>query len=400
MEINERRKKLMETVKSFNKDNKSEVFTLGSEIVDTPIIATGIKAVDDAIGGGVKRGGHTIIYGQFSVGKTALIMHLVANAQREGLNVCYVNTEKPISPDRFKFFGVDLDTLLYIEAPENAEIALEALRTLCKDKVIDLFIIDSTNGLCPISVQSKVKGEDVQERGLDKKNVAALPMTLSNFYNVVNAQVFRAKAAVVWIGQLRTKGIGSYITMDGLTGGNAQTFYAYQIIKLRHGQKADNPKIKVPNYFLDPDGKLRKETKSHDSGYDVVVKIDKTNSSKSLKQGEEIHVPYYYDSGFAQPKEEDNKFTIEGTDEQKDIIRQKLIEKGVMKSENPHIGSDFDEFYKKEIEPTLVPPTIEVNERKFTKEESVALDILDQRPEWKEPKRRGRKPGTKNKEKK
>jgi len=395
MEINERRKKLMESVKAFNKDAKSEVFTMGSEIVDTPVIATGISAVDAAIGGGVKRGGHTIIYGQFSVGKTALIMHLVANAQREGLNVCYVNTEKPISPDRFRFFGVDLDTLLYIEAPENAEIALEALRTLCKDKVIDLFIIDSTNGLCPISVQSKVKGEDVQERGLDKRNVAALPMTLSNFYNVVNAQVFRAKAAVVWIGQLRTKGIGSYITMDGLTGGNAQTFYAYQIIKLRHGQKADNPQIKVPNYFIDPDGKLRKETKSSDAGFDVVVKIDKTNSSKSLKQGEEIHVPYYYESGFAPQEINESTFTIEGTDEEKVIIKQHLIKKGIIKDDHDTIRISKDckwtENFKSPTED--VQPTLEGESDRAHLE-------LDEKIKPTAKKQRGRKPGSKNKEKK
>ena len=371
---NERRKRLMESVKAFNKDNKSEVFTMGNEIVDTPVIATGISAVDNAIGGGVKRGGHTIIYGQFSVGKTALIMHLVANAQKEGLNVCYVNTEKPISPDRFKFFGVDLDTLLYIEAPENGELALEALRTLCKDKVIDLFIIDSTNGLCPMSVQSKVKGEDVQERGLDKRNVAALPMMLSNFYNVVNAHVFRAKAAVVWIGQLRTKGIGSYITMDGLTGGNAQTFYAYQIIKLRHGQKADNPQNKIVHYFTDPDmDKLRKETVSEEAGFDVVVKLDKTNSSKSLKQGGEIHVPYYYESGFATPSLEE-KFIIDGTEEEKVFIAKKLAERGIVKVKVTDISE--------EVEPTLIPPTIPVDERKFTKEEIKALDA--------KPKKKGR----------
>jgi RecA/RadA recombinase len=355
---NERRKKLMETVKTFNKDNKSEVFTMGNEIVDTPIIPSGIKAFDEAIGGGVKRGGHTIIYGQFSVGKTALIMHLVANAQREGLNVCYVNTEKPISPDRFRFFGVDLDTLLYIEAPENAEVALEALRTLCKDKVIDLFIIDSTNGLCPISVQSKVKGEDVQERGLDKKNVAALPYTLSNFYNVVNAQVFRAKAAVVWIGQLRTKGIGSYITMDGLTGGNAQTFYAYQIIKLRHGQKADNPQLKTAHYFLDPDGKMHKETQSEEAGFDVVVKVEKTNSSKSLKQGGEIHIPFYYETGFGTPNLEEDKIVLDGTDEEKEVIREKLIEKGILKDDPDTLRISKDAKWTE----NFTPPTEELKE--------------------------------------
>lgn len=331
MEQSERRKKLMESVKKFNKDNKSEVFTLGSEIEDTPVIPFGIPAVDDFIGGGVKRGGHTIVYGQFSVGKTALIMHLVASAQHQGLNVCYVNTEKPISPDRFRFFGVDLDTLLYIEAPENAELALEALRTLCKDKVIDLFIIDSTNGLCPASVQSEIKGgQETKERGLIKRNVAALPMTLSNFYNIVNAQIYRAKAAVVWIGQLRTKGIGSYITMDGLTGGNSQLFFAYQIIRLRKGQKADNPKAKIANYSIGEDGKVHKKTEEEDIGFGVVAKLDKTNSSKSLKEGSETQFPFYYESGFKELENKDDQIVILGTEEEKKIIILKLIEKGIL----------------------------------------------------------------------
>jgi len=240
-----------------------------------------------------------------------------------------------------------------------------------------------------------VKGEDVQERGLDKRNVAALPMTLSNFYNVVNAQVFRAKAAVVWIGQLRTKGIGSYITMDGLTGGNAQTFYAYQIIKLRHGQKADNPQIKVPNYFIDPDGKLRKETKSSDAGFDVVVKIDKTNSSKSLKQGEEIHVPYYYESGFAPQEINESTFTIEGTDEEKVIIKQHLIKKGIIKDDHDTIRISKDckwtENFKSPTED--VQPTLEGESDRAHLE-------LDEKIKPTAKKQRGRKPGSKNKEKK
>jgi len=322
----ERRKKMMETVKKFNKANKSEVFTLGSDIEDAKVIPTGIEELDNFLGGGFKRSGHTIVYGAYSVGKTALILQAIAHAQKLGYLVCYVNTEKPIETERFKFFGVDLDALLYIEAPENAELALEALRTLCKDKVIDLFVIDSTNGLCPVSVQEKKEGV---ERGLDKKNVAALPMALSNFYNVVNAQIYRAKAAVVWIGQLRTKGIGSYFTRDGLTGGNAQLFYAYQIICMRRGQKADNPHTKVVHWFCDPDGGVHKETKPEDIGFDVVIKMDKTNSSKSSKELTDMHIPFYAESGFKKPSVED-RFVIEGTDEEKDIITKKLKEKGII----------------------------------------------------------------------
>ena len=107
--VNERREKLMQTMKSFNKSQKAEIFTLGNEIEDTPLIPSGIELFDNAIGGGFKQGGHTIIWGQYSVGKTALILHTIANAQLSDKLVCYVNTEKPIEVNRFKFFGINLD---------------------------------------------------------------------------------------------------------------------------------------------------------------------------------------------------------------------------------------------------------------------------------------------------
>jgi len=112
-----------------------------------------------------------------------------------------------------------------------------------------------------------------------------------------------------------------------------------------------------------------------------VVKLDKTNSSKSLKQGEEIHVPYYYESGFAQPKEEDNKFTIEvtATEEEKVIIKQKLIEKGILNPDYPGFNEEPKAYSA--CDGTAIPPTIETNERPFTKEEIKALD---------KPKKKGR----------
>lgn len=325
---NVRREKLMETMKSFNKSQKSEIFTLGDSIVDCPLIPTGIKEIDKYIGGGVKQGAHTIWYGQYSVGKTALVLTTIANAQKQGKLCCFVNTEKPIDRERFEFFGVNLSELVYIEAPESAEQALEAMRSLCKDKVIDLFIIDSTNGLSPKSSQEDAKGN---ERSLEKKDVAALALVLSNFYNKVNSFVFKAKAAVIWIGQTRTQGIGTFFTKQGLSGGNAQNFYAYQIMYLRRAQKSNNPTRKVRSYFLDPDGKLRYQTIDEEYGYSVVLKLEKTNSSKSGIEKSEIEVPYYRETGFNSCPEKELEIRIDAeNEEQKEVIKKMLIEKGVI----------------------------------------------------------------------
>jgi len=277
-----------------------------------------------------------------------LILTTIANAQKTGKLVCYVNTEKPIEPERFKFFGIKLDEMVYIEAPENAEQALEAMRTLCKDKVIDLFIIDSTNGLCPKSVQETAQGV---ERSLEKKNVASLALTLSNFYNAVNAHVFRSRASIIWIGQSRIQGIGTFFTRAGLSGGGAQEFYAYQIVFMRRGQNSDAPVKKYKVYFYDPDGKLRYQTKNEAIGFDVVMRLDKTNSCKSKKEKSEIHIPFYYETGFKIIQEQEElPIKIEAdNDEDYKKIESILIEKGIL--ENPFKPLKADQIIVDDVMP-------------------------------------------------
>ena len=385
MDKSERRKKLDETVKQFNKDHKSEVFSKGSEIENLPIIPSGIKKIDNFLGGGFKNGGHTIVWGTYSVGKTALVLTAIANAQKSGKLVCYVNTEKPIEPQRFKFFGVNLDDMLYIEAPENAEKALEAMRTLCKNKVIDLFVIDSTNGLCPKSVQEEKTGK---ERSLEKKNIASLPLILSNFYNIVSAHIFRSRASIIWIGQGRTQGIGTFFTRLGLSGGNAQEFYAYQIIFMRRGQNADAPMKSVKRYFLDPDNKLRFKSEKVSVGFDVVMKLIKTNSCKSAQENSELHIPFVYKEGFVDEfNPEGQDIEISGTDEQKAKISEELIKKGILEAPENAENSKIIDMVEDEIEnlSKVTDVTEAKKELKKLKEKS---------------KKRGRPKGSKNKEKK
>lgn len=295
MAESEKRKKLLESVKKFNKSQKGKVVDFAVNSEEFGIIPTGVKQFDDFIGGGLKRGAHTILWGGYSVGKTAMALTAVANAQKEGLTCCYVNLEKPIEPERFEWFGINRDEMLYIEAPNNAEQALEALRTFCKDKVIDLFIIDSIQGMCPKATKENKGGK---ERGLDEKEIAELPRVLSKFYSVVNADIYNAKAVVLWIGQTRTGGIGTFFVRAQLSGGKAQEFFAYQIIFMRTGQSADAPVEKYKETFIDPDGKERYRTKSRPLGFDCVFRMDKTNASKSVLKNETLHLPYYNKTGF------------------------------------------------------------------------------------------------------
>lgn len=313
MEKNERRKKLEETMKQFNTKQKDSILDFGNNLKDMEIISTGIPEIDKFLGGGIKRGTHTIFWGGFSVGKTSLVLQSISNAQKEGKICCYINLEKPIDRSRFEQMGVNLETLVLANYCQNAEQALEIIRTLCQEKVVDFIAIDSIQALAPKSSKEN-KGK---ERALEEKEIAELARTLSKFFQVVNADVFNSKTAILMIGQTRIQGINTFFTKAGLTGGEALKFYAYQIVFFRRGQKADGPSRSFKEYFKDPDGKKRYRTKKETIGFDCVLRMDKTNSSESMKENKEIHIPFYHASGF---KKLDNIVTKEILSKENNII--------------------------------------------------------------------------------
>ena len=329
---NERKKHLIEVMKGFNKNQKEEVLFFGNEIENQEIISTGISSIDNYLGGGIKRGTHTIFWGDFSTGKTSLTLQIIANAQKEGKICAYVNLEKPVDNERFISLGVNLEELIRADCTKNAEQALNIIKTLCKEKIVDLIVIDSIQALSP-KAENENKGK---ERELDEKTMAELARTMSEFCRRVNPDIYKAKAGIIWIGQLRTN-IGSFYSGAILSGGNAIKFYAYQIVFMRRGQSNDAPCKKFKQYYLDPDGKLRYETVNEAIGHDCVFKMDKTHASNSVKEKTEQHFAFIGDKGFVDsynPNEEiEIRIDPELPEPEKEKVKEMLIEKGILKDE-------------------------------------------------------------------
>jgi hypothetical protein len=118
-----------------------------------------------------------------------------------------------------------------------------------------------------------------------------------------------------------------------LGAGEAIKFYMYTCLFMRRGQGSDAPTEATKVYFLDPDGGLHSETRKEQIGFDAVIKLEKTKSSDSAKENTDIHLPFYYETGFNPIPEREVPILIEGTEEEKAIITQKLIEKGVLKND-------------------------------------------------------------------
>lgn len=354
---NERKKRLLETMKSFNKD-QGEILAFGNESEEKEAIPTGIKLFDKFIGGGTKRGTFTVIYGGQSVGKSTLVLQAIANAQKDGKICCYIDLEHTFEKDRAIQLGVDLNELILAEKCDHAEQALEIIRTLCKEKVVDLVVVDSIQAMATIGEKETKAGK---EKSLTDKTIAELARVMSEFFKRVSPDVFNAKASVIMIGQIRIAGIGSFYTHASMSGGEALKHWANTRCFMRKGQISDAPVSKFKTYFIDPDGKTRFSTVKEPSGFDVVVKLEKTKSSKSEKEGSEIHLPFIFNEGFVNEiNEDDIPIVIDAkNDEERKQIEKYLIEKkpedaiklGLIKEKNSLDGLHSDCIIENDIMP-------------------------------------------------
>lgn len=378
---NERKKKLLETMKSFNKGQKDSILDFASSSEDVEVFPTGIQTIDDFIGGGTKKGSFSIIYGGYSVGKSTLVLQQIATLQKQGKICCYIDLEHSFDKKRAKELGVNITDLVLAEKCKNAEQALEIIRALCKEKAVDYIAIDSIQAMSPINEQEN-KGK---ERQLAEKEIAELARTLSKFFRVVSPDVFNAKVSVVMIGQVRIHGIGTFFTRAGLTGGEALKHWGNLILFMRQGQGTNAPVSKFKRYYLDKDDNLRYKTESDKIGFDCVIKIEKTKSSDAQSEGSDINVPFVFEKGFVDTLEEPEELPIkiagEGmTSEKIELAKKMLEDKGVLNKVSipskvvKDVKDKIKKMSDKEVEEILNDPNSKLVETPMTKEVSEALD--------------------------
>ncbi|HEX7652589.1 MAG TPA: DNA recombination/repair protein RecA, partial [Verrucomicrobiae bacterium] len=120
------------------------------------VIPTGGLAIDLALGvGGVPRGRIIEIFGPESSGKTTLMLHLIANAQKAGGLAAFIDAEHALDPAYAKKLGVNLDDLL-VSQPDSGEEALTICDTLARSNALDIIVVDSVAALVP---KAELEGE-------------------------------------------------------------------------------------------------------------------------------------------------------------------------------------------------------------------------------------------------
>lgn len=201
------------------------IMRLGAQVFKPiEVIPTGAMAIDIALGvGGIPRGRIIEIFGPESSGKTTLMLHLIANAQKAGGMAAFIDAEHALDPAYAKKLGVDVDQLL-VSQPDSGEEALTICETLARSGALDIIVVDSVAALVP-------KAELEGEMGMATMGMQARLM--SQALRKLTGILSKAKTTCLFTNQLREKVGVMFGNPETTPGGKALKFYASVRIDIR-----------------------------------------------------------------------------------------------------------------------------------------------------------------------
>ena len=211
---------------------KGTVMRLGENAhVVVESIPTGSLSLDLALGiGGVPKGRIVEIYGPESSGKTTLALHIVAEAQKRGGEVAFIDAEHALDPTYARALGVDIDSML-ISQPDTGEQGLEICEALVRSGAIDVVVVDSVAALTP---RAEIEGD------MGDSHVGLLARLMSQALRKLAGSIAKTNCIVIFINQLREKVGVVYGNPEVTTGGRALRFYASVRMEVRRVESLKN----------------------------------------------------------------------------------------------------------------------------------------------------------------
>jgi len=205
---------------------KGTVMRMGDEGAQVKVnaIPTGALSLDLALGiGGVPRGRIVEVFGPESSGKTTLMYHLIAEAQKLGGVCAFIDAEHAMDPLYAQRIGVDIDELL-VSQPDYGEQALEVADMLVRSSAVDLICIDSVAALTP---RSELEGQ------MGDTTVGLQARMMSQAMRKLAGNLNRSGTLCVFTNQIREKVGVMFGSPETQPGGRALKFYASQRLDIR-----------------------------------------------------------------------------------------------------------------------------------------------------------------------
>lgn len=192
------------------------------------VISSGSITLDTALGiGGYPKGRIVEIYGPESSGKTTFALHAIAEAQKKGGRVAFIDAEHALDPLYASKIGVNIDELL-LSQPDNGEQALEICEALVRSGAISVVVIDSVAALVP---QAEIEGE------MGDSHVGLQARLMSQALRKLSGVINKTNTICIFINQLREKVGVMFGNPETTPGGRALKFYASIRLEIRKGEQ-------------------------------------------------------------------------------------------------------------------------------------------------------------------
>jgi recombination protein RecA len=203
--------------KQFGKGSIMRLGVSDSLHKDIEVISTGSLSLDIALGiGGLPKGRIVEVYGPESSGKTTIALSVIAQAQKKGGVVAFIDAEHALDVNYAKKLGVNAEDLL-ISQPDTGEQALEIAETLVRSGAVDVIVVDSVAALVP---RAEIEGE------MGDSHMGLQARLMSQALRKLTAAINRSNTLMIFINQIRMKIGVMFGNPETTTGGNALKFYA------------------------------------------------------------------------------------------------------------------------------------------------------------------------------
>lgn len=211
---------------------KGAVMRLGqTETMNVAAIPTGSMTLDLALGiGGVPRGRIVEIYGPESSGKTTVALEIVAQAQKLGGEVAFIDVEHALDPVYAENIGVNINDML-VSQPDSGEQALEIAETLVRSGAIDVIVLDSVAAMV---TKAEIDGE------MGDTHVGQLARLMSQAMRKLTGVISKSNCVAIFINQIREKIGVIYGNPETTPGGRALKFYSTVRIDVRRAEQIKN----------------------------------------------------------------------------------------------------------------------------------------------------------------
>ena len=218
---------------------KGSIMRCGDEqAANVEAISTGSLALDLALGiGGLPKGRIVEIYGPESSGKTTLALHVLAQAQKAGGEVAFIDAEHALDITYARALGVKVEDML-VSQPDTGEQALEITEALVRSGAIDVIVVDSVAALVP---RAEIEGE------MGDSFVGLHARLMSQALRKLAGAINKTNCIVIFINQLREKVGVMYGNPEVTTGGRALKFYASVRIDVRRIEALKNGSEMIGN---------------------------------------------------------------------------------------------------------------------------------------------------------